>query len=150
MAVLLVLFYALVIVALIKLSLRPSNFPPGMILIATFDIEFRNQISVKKLIPYNIGCELGPRGVPFLGYAPFLSTKEPLFRVMQKMAKTYGPVTGFYLGPVLAFISVDGQKAVTEALHNNDLNGRPSGSVILSRTFGEKLGALPKVAYKIK
>jgi hypothetical protein len=44
MAVLLVLFYALVIVALIKLSLRPSNFPPGMILIATFDIEFRNQI----------------------------------------------------------------------------------------------------------
>jgi hypothetical protein len=72
------------------------------------------------------------RGMPLLGYAPFLSTKEPLFRVMQKMAKTYGPVTGFYLGPSLAFISVDGPKAAKEALHNNDLNGRPSGSVVIS------------------
>ncbi len=40
------------------------------------------------------------------------------------MAKAYGPVTGFYLGPFLPFISVDGKKAVKEALHNNDLNGR--------------------------
>ncbi len=82
----------------------------------------------------------GPRGVPLLGFAPFLPKNEPFFRAMQKMAKKYGSVTGFYLGPFLPFISVDGKTAVKEALHNNDLNGRPSGTLVISRTFGEKLG----------
>lgn len=82
----------------------------------------------------------GPRGVPLLGFAPFLPKNEPFFRAMQKLAKIYGPVSGFYLGPALPFISVDGKKAVKEALNNNDLNGRPSGTLIISRTFGEKLG----------
>ncbi|XP_046654690.1 methyl farnesoate epoxidase-like [Daphnia pulicaria] len=54
----------------------------------------------------------------------FCQKNEPFFRVIQKLAKAYGPVTGFYLGPFLPFISVDGKKAVKEALHNNDLNGR--------------------------
>jgi hypothetical protein len=59
---------------------------------------------------------------------------------MQKLSKTYGPVTGFYLGPIQPFISVVGPQAVKEALHNNDLNGRPTGAILLSRTFGESLG----------
>lgn len=64
-----------------------------------------------------------------------------MYRTMKKLAKTYGPVSGFYVGPNQAFISVVGPQAVKEALHNDDLNGRPSNSVILARTFGEKLGS---------
>jgi methyl farnesoate epoxidase/farnesoate epoxidase len=70
-------------------------------------------------------------------------TKEPIFKAMQKLAKTYGPVTGFYLGPTQPFISVVGPEAVKEALHNNDLNGRPSNAILIrTRTFGEKLGRI--------
>lgn len=58
------------------------------------------------------------------------------------MAKVYGPVTGFFLGPVQPFISVVGLKAIREALLNDDLNGKPSTAMILSRTYGEKLGQL--------
>lgn len=61
---------------------------------------------------------------------------------MKKLAKKYGPVVGFYIGPSQPFITVVGPEAVKEALHNDDLNGRPSTSVILARTFGEKLGIL--------
>jgi hypothetical protein len=61
---------------------------------------------------------------------------------MQKLAKTYGPVTGFYLGTTQPMISVVGTEAVKEALQNNDLNGRPSGAILLTRTFGERLGNL--------
>lgn len=75
-----------------------------------------------------------------MGYLPFLSNGEPVYRTMLKLAKTYGPVSGFYVGPNQPFISVVGPQAVKEALHNDDLNGRPSNSVILARTFGEKLG----------
>ncbi len=42
---------------------------------------------------------------------------------MQILAKTYGSVTGFYLGPTQPFILVVGPQAVKEALQNNDLNG---------------------------
>jgi hypothetical protein len=59
---------------------------------------------------------------------------------MQKLAKIHGPVTGFYLGPIQPFISVCGYEAVKEALHNEDLNGRPSSGTITERTFGKKLG----------
>ena len=78
--------------------------------------------------------------MPLLGYAPLMPKKEPIFKFMQKLSKTYGPVTGFYLGPIQPFISVVGPQAVKEALHNNDLNGRPTGAILLSRTFGESLG----------
>ena len=52
-----------------------------------------------------------------LGYAPLMrKAKEPIFKAMQKWAKTYGrPVTGFYLGPTQPFISVVGPQAVKEA-----------------------------------
>ena len=78
--------------------------------------------------------------MPLLGYTPLMSKKEPFFKVMQKLSKTYGPVTGFYLGPTQPFISVVGPQAVKEVLHNSDLNGRPTGAILLSRTFGESLG----------
>ena len=56
--------------------------------------------------------------MPLLGYiTPLLSTKEPFYKILQNLAKTYGPVTGFYIGPK-AFISVVGPEAVREALQN--------------------------------
>lgn len=84
----------------------------------------------------------GPRGLPLVGYAPFmmrLNPKKP-YKGLQKLAAKYGPVTGFYVGPRTPFISVCGAKAVKEALHNDDLIGRPDSWVILNRTFGEPLG----------
>jgi methyl farnesoate epoxidase/farnesoate epoxidase len=68
---------------------------------------------------------------------------------MQNLAKTYGPVTGFYIGPK-AFISVVGPEAVREALQNNDLNSRPSGTpLIRSLTFGKELGIIKKYFHSI-
>ena len=86
--------------------------------------------------------KIGPSGVPILGYLPFLSNEKPVYKTMKMLAKTYGPVAAFYVGPNQPFISVVGPLAVMEALNNEDLNGRPSNSVILARTFGEKLGLL--------
>ena len=83
---------------------------------------------------------IGPRGFPLLGYGPLIPKNIPIYKTMQNLAKTYGSVTGFFLGPTQAFVSVVGQQACKEALLNEDLNGRPSGPVLLSRTFGEKLG----------
>lgn len=61
---------------------------------------------------------------------------------MKKMADVFGPVTGFYMGPNLPFISVCGPEAVKEALHNDDLNGRPYSAITAARTFGETLGMI--------
>ena len=57
---------------------------------------------------------------------------------MQKLAETYGPVVGFFLGPNQPIISICGAKAVKEALHNDGFIGRPNNSLIISRTFEEK------------
>jgi hypothetical protein len=98
---------------------------------------------------FDFYCLIGPRGMPFLGFAPFFPTNKPFFSTLQKMAKKYGPVIGFYLGPTQPFISVDGKQAAKEALLNNDLNGRPSGTVIISRSFGEKRGNLIRTQCEI-
>ena len=87
---------------------------------------------------------LGPRGLPILGYAPFFPRLDPKrpHNALQILSKTYGAVTGFYLGPCQPFVGVVGIDAVKEALHNDDLNGRPGTPVILSRSWGEKLGSI--------
>jgi len=77
--------------------------------------------------------------VPLLGYVPFLPKGNP-YKAMQKLAESYGPVVGFFLGPKQPIISICGAKAVKEALHNDGFIGRPNNSLIRSRTFGEKLG----------
>lgn len=86
----------------------------------------------------------GPRGLPFFGYAPFVAEHDPLypFKAMEKLAEMYGPVVGFYMGPLQPFISVCGNEAVREASSNEDLNGRPQLASIQARTFYEKLGIL--------
>lgn len=77
-----------------------------------------------------------------LGYIPFLGKHDPDFphKAMKKLADLYGSVTGFYLGPVQANISVCGYAAVKEALVNKDLDGRPSSAARRERTFGKRLG----------
>ena len=45
---------------------------------------------------------------------------------MHKLALIYGPVVGFYVGPRRPFVSVCGYEAIKEALHNQDLDGRPA------------------------
>jgi methyl farnesoate epoxidase / farnesoate epoxidase len=84
--------------------------------------------------------ESGPRGVPLLGYIPFIKKHDPVypFKAMIKLSEMYGPVVGLYMGPTQPFISVCGYEAVKEALHNDDLNGRPL--LVAKRTYGEELG----------
>ena len=69
----------------------------------------------------------GPRGLPLVGYAPFINRHDPIYphRAMMKLAAKYGPVTGFYMGPKQPLISVCGADAVRQVLKNEDLNARP-------------------------
>ncbi len=84
----------------------------------------------------------GPRGLPLLGYAPFLSSWDPKYphKALKKLSDVYGPVTAIYLGLSPPIISVCGHEAVKEALFNEDLNGRPQVASTLGRTFWEQLG----------
>ena len=78
-----------------------------------------------------------------LGYIPFIKKHDPVypFKAMIKLSEIYGPVVGFYMGPTQPFISVCGYKAAKEALHNDDIIGRPYLPAQKERTFGKKLGS---------
>ncbi|KAI9553139.1 hypothetical protein GHT06_021032 [Daphnia sinensis] len=104
----------LLIGLIIKATKRPSNFPPG------------------------------PKGLPLVGYLPFLSSWDPQYphKAMKKMSEVYGPVVGFFMGPSQIVISVCGHEAVKEALLNEDLNGRPYFAIAVARSFGEQLGVV--------
>lgn len=91
----------------------------------------------------------GPRGFPIVGYLPFIPKDKPIFKMLQDLAETYGNILGFYVGPSKPFISVVGPSAVKEALQNDDLNGRPSGAIIQTRTFGERLGNYLQVTINV-
>lgn len=141
MALLVIALCALVIYVVFKLWSRPHNFPPGewhCLAILKFEMH-KTQVYVTSL--FGMNHRQGPRGVPILGYAPLLEKKEPLFKLILNLAKQYGVVTGFYVGPTQPFICVVGPQAVKEALHNKDLDGRSCGGILLSRTFGKRLGA---------
>ena len=97
-------------------------------------IEKTRNLPIHFLMSYLI--KSGPMGLPFVGYIPFINKLDPLVhKAMKKLAEIHGPVTGFFLGPIQPFISVCGYEAVKEALHNEDLNGRPSSGTITDRTF---------------
>ncbi|XP_057381565.1 methyl farnesoate epoxidase-like [Daphnia carinata] len=82
----------------------------------------------------------GPRGLPVVGYIPFLKKHDAKpYKALIKLSQTYGPVTGFYMGPSLT-VAVCGYEAVKEALNNDDLNGRPDTFARRERTFGKRLG----------
>lgn len=101
-----------------------------------------NHSLVKLIKRMDFNYYTGPRGLPIVGYIPFLTKLDPEYPhlALKKLADQYGPVTGFYLGPTQPFISVCGYEAVKEALNNDDLIGRPSNVVRRERTFGQKLG----------
>ena len=137
-ALVLILVVVLILIGLVKLSFRPSNFPPGK-----KDIKFtliESVILSPQLILRNIYSLSGPRGWPLVGNLPLLFGDEPPHTKLQNLAKTYGPVIGLFVGPVRPFVSVTGYKAVKEALLNDDLIGRPQSAVVRSRSFGENLG----------
>nr|QST15064.1 CYP370A2 protein [Diaphanosoma celebensis] len=109
------LFFLFVLLGLVLMNTRrPKNFPPG------------------------------PRGLPLVGYLPFLGRwdREYQYRAMANLAKFYGPVTAFYLGNSYATISVCGPEAVREALLNKDLDGRPVFDSMKARTYGQRLGLM--------
>lgn len=84
----------------------------------------------------------GPRGLPLVGYIPFLKNHDAKpYKALIKLSQIYGPVTGFYMGPSFT-VSVCGYEAVVEALHNEDLNGRPDSAARRERTFGKRLGLM--------
>ncbi|XP_065574487.1 methyl farnesoate epoxidase-like [Artemia franciscana] len=93
----------------IKLAWRPSKYPPG------------------------------PRGLPFVGYAPFFTKMDPNYPylAMTKLAEKYGPVIGVYLGQD-AHIFVASAEAAKETYFNEDLNGKPNHPVFQERSEDKK------------
>lgn len=136
-ALLFLLFLIVMVLGLARFHSRPKNFPPGISILWLDFTHFSIASYCQRFILY---CSLGPRGLPLLGYAPFLLFGGATYKLLQKLAKTYGPVAGFFMGPSQAFVSVVGAKAVREALFNDDLIGRPSTNVIRNLTYGEALG----------
>ncbi|MQL74329.1 hypothetical protein Taro_006669 [Colocasia esculenta] len=60
----------------------------------------------------------GPRGLPLLGYLPFL--KPDLHRCFADLAHTYGPIVGLRLGSRLCVV-LSSPAAVKEALRDHDV-----------------------------
>ena len=119
----------------IKMTQRPKNFPPGTLRICLYCL-----LVFKLRFPKYI---LGPRGLPIVGYAPFLAKNDPsgyIYKSLANLSKIYGPVVGFFMGPTKPVISVCGYEAVKEALQNPDLDGRVDTETIKIRSFGERLG----------
>lgn len=87
---------------------------------------------------------LGPKGLPLLGYVPFIKKHDStyLYKGFMKMSEIYGPVVGFYMGPRQACVSVCDYDAVKEVLHSEDFSGRFDTNLIKLRTFGQRLGKL--------
>merc|ERR1712137_1143825 len=108
-----ILLVGFILYLVYKCCQRPDNFPPG------------------------------PRGLPLIGYVPFVNSHDKYtFRGLMKLAETHGPVTAFYMGPRQVFVSVCGFGAVQEALRNADLEGRPDNAALKARTFHERLGLM--------
>lgn len=118
---------------------RPRNFPPGKYL----GIIVERHSHLEKMEEVNVRLlRLGPRGLPLIGYLPFIKRHDPsgvLYKSLKKLSDIYGPVVGFYLG-TQPFVSVCGYEAVKEALRHPDLDGRVDTDVIKMRTFGDRLG----------
>lgn len=79
----------------------------------------------------------GPRRLPFVGSAKSIE-KDKQHRSFNRLQQQYGRVVGLFLGP-MPTILVGGYESVTEALMNQDLNGRPSFMPLID-IFGEHKG----------
>lgn len=76
------------------------------------------------------GFPPGPPRKPILGYASKIHpTKSHI--TYEALQKEYGDVSGIFMGSEPTVV-VSGWEAVTEAMHNKDLNGRPKMPFLLS------------------
>ncbi|GFU45719.1 cytochrome P450 2J6 [Nephila pilipes] len=64
----------------------------------------------------------GPRGLPVLGYLPFLGSEA--YRTLHNLTDKYGPIFSFYLGRKLVVV-LGNYDVVKEALSNNKIMDRP-------------------------
>lgn len=85
---------------------------------------------------------LGPRGFLWpLMFKYYSAVKNSKFEIMDKFTQMYGPVLGFYFGPLFQPIVVaSSPKSVIEALNNSDLQDRPVTLFGRARTAGFGLG----------
>ncbi|KAK3432682.1 hypothetical protein EUGRSUZ_D00205, partial [Eucalyptus grandis] len=92
---------------------------------------FRRQKNVTALMPP------GPRGLPFLGYLPFLGTDLP--QKFAKLAETYGPIYKLQLGSKL-YVVVNSPSLAREILRDQDstfANRDPSIAATIA-TYGAR------------
>lgn len=141
------LIIAVVLLFIYHGTTRPRNFPPGLNL-----HDITNEILIRNEIFKTIFELSGPRGLPLLGYIPFLSFYDAVFpyKALKKLGDVYGPVVGFYLGPRKPCVSVSGYDAVREALRNQHLDGRVVTPAILQRSFGKPYGHFSKSFVSIR
>ncbi|KAK4314949.1 hypothetical protein Pmani_013817 [Petrolisthes manimaculis] len=86
------------------------------------------------------GFPPGPPRLPIVGFLPFMDSHLP-HKQLWRLSSTYGPVVGLYFG-VQPAIVVNGWDANKEALLNDDLNGRPTGSSSTIPFDGKDLGVM--------
>ena len=85
------------------------------LLLAT--LHFRRRASAKKPFPAEPPLPPGPRGLPLLGYLPFLGTD--LHREFTNLASLYGPIFKLYLGNKLCVV-INSPELVKEVVRDKD------------------------------
>jgi len=86
---------------------------------------------------------IGPRGLPFLGSLPFISSWHPsklVFKGLDQLHKIHGLILGFRIGPQLV-VSIAGYEACKEALQIATLEGRPDNAPARMKSKGNRRGA---------
>nr|XP_042911222.1 cytochrome P450 18a1 [Parasteatoda tepidariorum] len=87
----------------------------------------------------------GPRGLPLIGYLPFL-TKKPYVK-LHELAKTYGPVYSVPLGSRNVVILSD-FKSIKDAFSNDVFMGRPGDLPFELSETSRKSGAMLGMPWK--
>lgn len=92
----------------------------GALIFSVVFYSFLKNINAKK---YNLPP--GPRGLPFLGYLPYLLGKDPHLLLID-LSKKYGKVFSLYCGPKLCIVCNDWPSA-EEGLTQSEVLSKPEG-----------------------